>query len=160
MKKKVSNHVHEYIMKHIGDEHKIEKFSMFLENFFDEMEEEYHEVKEAFFEELEDFTDEIDETMMHTILENLRRKDGVYSGVKWTKEEVETVCKQYDVKARVESYGKSYDLVKFWFALNYVFAVHNSMNRTINGYVDLAIDEMTNKNICFDDLIRRIFKKI
>jgi hypothetical protein len=160
VKKKVSNYVHEYLVKNAGDEHKIEKFSMFLEEFFTEMTDEYEDVREAFYEELEDFTDEIDETMLHTILENLRRKDGVYSGVKWSKEEVEGVAKQYDVKAKVENYNKTYDITKFWFALNYVYAVHNSINRTINGYIDLAIDEMTNKNICFDDLIRRIFKKI
>ena len=160
MKKKVSNYVHEYLHKYAGEEHKIEKFSMFLEDFFTEMGDEYQDVKEAFYEELENFTDEIDETMLVSILENLRKKDGTYSGIKWSKEEVESVSKQYDVKNKVESYGKHYECDKFWFALNYVYAVHNSLNRTINGYVDLAIDEMTNKNICFDDLIRRIFKKI
>ena len=160
MKKKVSNYVHDYITKHANDEHKIEKFSMFLEGFFTEMGEEYQDVKEAFYDELENFTDEIDETMLFTILENLRKKDGTYSGVKWSKDEAESVSKQYDVKSKIEAHGKHYDCVKFWFALNYVYAVHHSVNRTINGYVDLAIDEITNKNICFDDLIRRIFKKM
>jgi hypothetical protein len=56
--------------------------------------------------------------------------------------------------------GKTYDCLKFWVAMNYVYAVHYNINRTINGYIELAIDELTNRNICFDDLVKRISKKI
>ena len=91
---------------------------------------------------------------------NLKRKDGTRSGIKWTKDEVASVAGQYDVKSKVEAAGKKYDPLYFWFAMNYVYAVHNNTNRTLNGYVELAVDEITNKNICFHDVIKRIFKKI
>jgi hypothetical protein len=75
-------------------------------------------------------------------------------------EEVESVAKQYDVKSKFEGTGKQCDLMKFWVAMNYVYASHYSINRTINGYIDLAVDELTNKNICFDSLLKKIFEKI
>lgn len=100
------------------------------------------------------------EEMLVAILDNLKRKDGTRSGIKWSKDEVASVAGQYDVKSKIEAAGKKYDPLYFWFAMNYVYAVHNNMNRTLNGYVELAVDEITNKNICFHDVIKRIFKKI
>lgn len=160
MKKAINKTISEYLTKHGSEVEKIEGFSMLIENFFETMDEEYHDVKEAFYDEVENYTDEIDEEMVNAIINNLRKKDGTYMGQKWSMEEVESVCKQYDVRHKVEALHKHYEPLKFWLAMNYVFAVHNSPNRTINGYVDLAIDEMTNKNICFEDLIKKIFKKI
>lgn len=160
MKKKINEHIHHYLTKHSGNDEKIQNFAFFIESFFHDMDEDYSDIKEAFCEELEDFTDEVDESMVTAIVENLKRKDSIHSGVKWTIEETETVCKQYDVKNKVESLGKRYDPLKFWLSMNYVYAVHFSINRSVTGYVDLAIDEMTNKNICFDDVVKRMFKKI
>lgn len=160
MKKKINEYVKHYIDKHSGHEEKIHGFAMFLEDFFCNMSEEYYDVKEAFFDELENFTEEIDEEMATAIVQNLKKRDGSHVGMKWSMEEVEAVCKQYDVRNKVEMLGKHYEPMKFWLSMNYVYAVHNSINRTTPGYVDLAIDEMTNKNICFDSLFKHIFKKI
>jgi predicted component of type VI protein secretion system len=160
MKKKISEFISGYLVKHAGDEEKIEKFSEFIDSFFSNISEEHSEVHTDFYTEVEDFTEEIDEAMMVEIVDSLRHKDGTHVGAKWTLEEVSTVAKQYDVKAKIEACGKEFCCDKFWLALNYVFAVHYSINRTINGYIDLAIDEYCNKNICFDKIIKTIFAKI
>lgn len=146
--------------KHDGDEEKIHELSKFIENFFHDMDEDYSEVRTAFYMELDDFTEEIDEEMLHEIVENLRQKDGTVVGVKWTIEEVDSVAKQYDVANKIDAYDCKYDLHKFWLAMNYVHATHYSPSRTLNGYIDLAIDEYCNKNIHFEDLVKRIFEKM
>lgn len=98
--------------------------------------------------------------MISEIVENLKQKDGTVVGAKWTMEDTESVAKQYDAKNKIQAVGKKYDTLRFWLALNYVYATHYSPSRTINGYVDLAVDEYTNKNICFDTLIKKIFEKM
>jgi hypothetical protein len=160
MKKRINDYISKYLHKHIGHEGKYESFAMFIEDFFQNMEEEYDDVREAFYDELENFTEEVDEEMAHAIVDNLKRKDNTHSGAKWSMEEVETVCKQYDVKNKIESVGKHYDMLRFWISMNYVYAVHYNINRNLSGYVDLAIDEMTNKNMCFDDLVKHVFRKM
>jgi hypothetical protein len=160
MKKKIGDHITNYLIKHTGDENKIIEFATFVEKFFENVPEEYEDVHYDFYSEVENFTTEIDEDMINEVISTLRTKEGTVSGVKWTIEESKSVAKQYDVKNKIESYGKTFDCHRFWFALNYVYAVHYSLNRTINGYVDLAIDEYCNKNICFDTTIRKIFERI
>ncbi len=157
MKKTISEMIHCYIEKHNEEPEKMKELTCFLEDFFNK--EGHEKVKEHFYDELEDFTEELDETIIHEAAEHLRRKDGTLSGVHWSMDEAEALCKQYDAKMKMENIGKRYDLTKFWFSINYVYAVHFSSNRTTNGYVDLAIDEIGNKNVCFDDLIRKIFEK-
>ena len=160
MKKSISENILQYLTKHEGNEEKMKDFSKFIETFFCDIEEDYAEIKTGFYSELEDFTDEIDEEMLHEIVGKFKRKDGTVSGVKWTLDEVEAVAKQYDVKSKLEGTDKHCDLLKFWVSMNYVYATHYSINRTINGYIDLAIDEYANKNICFDTLLKKIFEKI
>lgn len=160
MKKKINELIKGYLVKHAGEEEKIEEFSMFIEEFFDKKHEEHPEVHTSFYAEVEDFVEEVDEEMITAVVTELRHKDGSLSGAKWSLEDAMTVAKQYDVKTKVESCGCKHDCHKFWFAMNYVYAVHYSINRTINGYVDLAIDEICNKNVCFDKIIKKIFEKI
>jgi hypothetical protein len=160
MKKKISEFINNYLVKHAGEEDKINGFAVFVEDFFSSIPDEHAIIHSDFYSEVENFTEEIDEEMITEVVECLRHKDGTLSGAKWSLEEVKNVVKQYDVKAKIEAIGKTFDCHKFWFALNYVYAVHYSINRTINGYVDLAIDEYTNKNICFDKVIRHMFEKI
>lgn len=157
---KIKKHIDSFFEKYANDKERIGKFSEFVENFFHEMPEEYYDVKEAFEEELEEIVDEIDEEMVKTIVENLRFRDGKISGERWTKEETINYCRQYDAKNKIKELGKEPDELYFYFAMNYVYAVHNDANRTINGYVNLAIDEITNKNLCISHLIKKIFKKI
>jgi hypothetical protein len=160
MKKTINDSIHHYLMKHSDNDEKLGEFSKFIDSFFHEIEEDYAEVKAGFYTELEDFTEELDEEMLHEIVEKFKRKDGTISGVKWTLEDVENVMKQYDVKTKLEGTGKHCDPLKFWVSMNYVYATHYSINRTINGYIDLAVDEYANKNICFDALLKKIFEKI
>jgi hypothetical protein len=160
MKKRISEYITDYIGKYGTDEEKMGSFAELIEDFFNDMGEELEYVREAFQEELKDKTEEVTKEMLIEIVENLKHKDGTHSGMKWTEEEVGSVARQYDVEGKIKTIGKKYCPVKFWFAMNYVYAVHYNVTRTINGYVDLAIDEIGNKNICFDDLVKRIFEKI
>jgi hypothetical protein len=160
MKKKISEYIETYLIKHMGEEAKLVEFASFVEDFFTGVPEEFAEIHGDFYDEVENFTTEVDEEMIIEIMNHLRHKDGTLSGTKWTLEEAKNVAKQYDVMAKVEACGKNFECHKFWFALNYVYATHYSINRTINGYIDLAIDEYCNKNICFDTTIKKIFEKI
>jgi predicted RNA-binding protein len=158
--KKISEYINHYLHKNAGNEEKIESFSQFIENFFANIDDEHSIVHVDFSNEIENFTEEVDTEMITAVVANLRHKDGTLSGEKWNMEEVKTVVKQYDVKNKIESIGKIFDFQKFWLSLNYAYATHYSINRTINGYIDLAIDEYTNRNICFETLIKKIFEKI
>jgi hypothetical protein len=160
VKKKISEHIQTYFTKHMGEEEKLNQFAIFIEDFFEKIPEEFTDIHKEFYSEVENFTNEIDEEMITEIVENLRHKDGSIAGSKWSLDDARSVVKQYDVKNKIETCGKIFDCHKFWLALNYVYAVHYSINRTINGYIDLAIDEYCNKNICFDTTIRKIFEKI
>jgi hypothetical protein len=160
MKKKISEHIQSYLTKHMGEEEKINDFAVFVEDFFGRIPDEHSNVHKDFYSEIEAFTNEIDEEMIAEVIDCLRHKDGTLSGAKWSLEEAKSVVKQYDVKGKIEACGKTFDCHRFWLALNYVYATHYSINRTINGYVDLAIDEYCNKNICFDTTIMAIFEKI
>jgi hypothetical protein len=157
---KIKHHIHQYLEKHAAEMPKIEEFAEFVAEFFEGMDEEYKEVAMAFKEELEDFVFEIEEEVATFIVENLKKRDGTHAGMKWTREEVSTVAKQNDVERKVAASGKHYDCLKFWVAMNYVYAVHYNINRTTNGYIELAIDEITNKNICFEELLKKISKKL
>ena len=42
--------------------------------------------------------------------------------------------------------------------MNYVFATHFNTNRTIAGYIELAVDEICNKNIGFDLILKDLKK--
>jgi hypothetical protein len=160
MKKRISENIIEYLTKHAGNETKIGEFSEFIERFFCDMEEEYSEVKMGFMMDLEEFTDELEEEALQEMVERFKRKDGTLSGIKWTMNEVEDVIKQYGVKEKLEGTDKPCNLLKFWVAMNYVYATHYSINRTLNGYIDLAVDEYANKNICFDTLLKKVFERM
>jgi hypothetical protein len=160
MTKKISECINHYIQKHIDDEEKIISLANFIEDFFITMPEEHTGISDTFHAKIDEFTDELETEMIIEAVSNLKHRDGTVSGAKWSLEEAKTVAKQYDIKNKIEAAGKKFDCHIFWFALNYVYAVHYSLNRTINGYVELAIDEYTNKNICFDNIIRKIFDEI
>jgi hypothetical protein len=160
MEKRISEYITGYIKKYGTDDEKMGSFAEFIEGFFEDMDEELVYIRDAFHEEIKEKTEEVTEEMLIEIVENLKHKDGSYSGIKWTREEVSTVARQYDVEGKMKTIGKKFCPVRFWFAMNYVYAVHYNVSRTVNGYVDLAIDELGNKNICFDDIVKRIFEKI
>lgn len=157
---KIKHDIHEYLKKYGTDHTKIEEFADFVNDFFTNVEEGYYDITEAFCEELEEFVFEIDEEMAAEIVNSFVRRDGTPSGIKWSQIETDGVAKQNNIPEKIEALHKRYDSIKFWLAMNYVYAVHYNINRTTNGYIELAMDEMTNKNVCFDDLIKKITKKI
>ena len=144
----------DYRFEHLGekDVHKVEKFYEFLDEYFVELKEKHHDVYDDFKEQLHDFVYEVDPEMVHDAVQKLIRKDGVV-GAKWSKDDTNAVAKQYGLPAkRVE-----FDACVFYFAMNYVFAVHYSPDRTITHYVDLALDEIDDRNVCIKDKIREVY---
>ena len=156
MKKSIGEMIVEYIRNQSEHNDKIDGLTTVIDNILDKDE----NIKSVMYNDITEYTDEVDDETIKAIVEKLRRRDGTLSGVRWSMEETCTLATQYDVENKTKLCGKIYSDIKFWFAMNYVFAVHYSITRTINGFVELAIDEMCNKNVCFDDIIKRIFEKI
>lgn len=154
MRKSISSMLSDYVMAHRDDEEKIHELAHRIEGFFEDSE---HGVE--FYDELDEMTNEITEDMIVAVSEVLCQRDGTHVPPKWTKEDAENLAKQYDIKHKLAGYGKEYKPCKFWFAMNYAYATHYNLNRTLNGYVDLAIDELANKNTCFDHIIRDIYNR-
>ena len=69
------------------------------------------------------------------------------------------VAKQNGIPEKMEEHGKHYCSIKFWVAMNYVYAVHYNINRSTNGYIELALDELCNHNISFEDLVKKVVRK-
>ena len=69
------------------------------------------------------------------------------------------VAKQNGIPEKMEEHGKKYCATKFWVAMNYVYAVHYNINRSTNGYIELALDELCNHNISFEDLVKKVVRK-
>lgn len=155
----IKHYIEGYLNRHVSHPEKIEEFSEFIEEFFIRAKEEHEEMVHSFSKELEDYVYEIDEECAEKVIMSLKRRDGSISGKKWSHSEVETVAKQNDVHRRIEAAGKKYDCIKFWIAMNYVYAVHYNINRTLNGYIELAMDELLNDNIGFEDLVKTLSKK-
>jgi hypothetical protein len=155
----IKSKIETYLTKNAANPDKIEGFSKFVHDFFEHVEEGYNDIAVAFEEELEEYVYEIDEECAEAIISTLTRKDGVLSGKKWSLEETTMVAKQNDVAHKVEMCGRRHDCIKFWVAMNYVYAVHYNVNRTVNGYIELAIDELANRNFGFEELVKRIHKK-
>lgn len=149
MKKTISEMIEGYIKRHANDEEKLLILTNAIESYFEDPSD-----AAQFWSAIEGVTDEVTPEMIHEAAEKLKRRDGSHSSIKWTKEETDVIEKQYDVKNKLGSYNTVYDSCKFWFAMNYIYAVHFNINRTINGYVDLAVDELANKNVCFDKIIK------
>lgn len=160
MTKQVSHTLVKYFEKYGTDTEKMKDFSEFIEKLICGMESEYDDIKEYFISEIHEFTYEIDEEVVTKVISKLKHKDDTESGCKWSSDETVNVIKQYGVKEKIESFGCKFNPVTFYFAMNYVYAVHHSVNRTLNGYIDLAVDELLNKNVSFKNLICEILENV
>ena len=146
------NGLKEYLMKHSDDEHKINDFIDFM---YDVIAKGPSEMAEGFYEELDDFLDDITHEKIEYVLSNIRRKDGKV-GIKWTCDETKTVAKQFDVCAKLKEHHKEFDPDCWWFAMNYAYAVHYCISKSLSNYVDIAIDELTNPAIKMKHIIRHM----
>jgi predicted Zn-dependent protease with MMP-like domain len=113
MKKKMSDHISGYLVKHMGEEDKMVEFAKFVEDFFENIPEEHDDLHYDFYAEVENFANEIDEEMIAEVIATLHTKEGTHSGTKWTLDDAKNVVKQYDVKTKIENCGKSFDCHKF-----------------------------------------------
>jgi uncharacterized protein with WD repeat len=155
---KIKTAVSNYLHKYGHDEEKVNEFAEFLEMFFHDAPEEHHEMVSEFEDEIEDFVWEISDEELMAAIENLKRRDGTHSGIKWTHDETCLAAKQFGVEAKIKELKKGhFESLKFWFAMNYVYAVHYKSDKSLSCYVELAIDELTNKNVHFDDIIKSVF---
>lgn len=144
----------DYRLGHLDekDEARIKKFYEFLDEYFVELKEEHHEIYEHFKTELHEFVYEVDSEMVHEAVKKLVRRDGTV-GPKWTKDDTNAVAKQYNLHTkRVE-----FDACIFYFAMNYVYAVHFTPEKTITHYVDIALEEIDDRNVCIKDKIREVY---
>lgn len=156
---KISHHLQQFTEKHPHDIEKMVELQELIGNFFDrEVYEKAYDLYADFKEELEDFVYELTEEIIVEAASFLKRKDG-FTGAKWTREEVDSVAKQFDAEMKVKSHDKDYDPLLFWFAMNYAYATHSALNKTISVYIDLAVDEMTDKNVCIKEKIREIHRR-
>jgi hypothetical protein len=138
------NKLLKYHEKFKDEPEKMEKLFMLFEELITvDIKEENNELYEDFMMEFEDHVDFIDEEEIITAITYLKKKDGS-PGNKWTKDEVEAVVKQFNIEERL---GEKYCKHKFWFAMNYAYAVHCAPNKTLSNYVEMAIDEMMDANV-------------
>jgi recombinational DNA repair protein RecT len=156
---KISHHLQHFTEKHPHDIDKMTELQEMIGSFFDHrVYEKDYDMYVEFKEELEDFVYELTDEIIIETASYLKRKDG-FVGPKWSREEVESVAKQFDAENKVKSHDKEYCPILFWFAMNYAYATHSALNKTISVYIDLAVDELTDKNICIKDKIREIHKR-
>jgi hypothetical protein len=149
-------HLKEYLLTYSGDERKVQDFIDFM---YDAMDRTPVDMVNKFYDELDDFLDNITHEKIEHLLTHIIRKDGVV-GIKWSCEETKSVAKQYDVINKLKNHGVTYNDDCWWFALNYAYAVHYCVSKSVSNYVDIAIDELTNKNIKMKYLIRHMLEQL
>lgn len=151
---KIKELVYEYITAHNDDNGRIEKFSLFIHDYFKHLKEQHPEIYHDFKEELDDFTFEINDDVIENAIARLIRKDGK-NGKKWEIEDTTAVGKQYGIFTKHAEISTSI----WYFALNYTYAVHYRTDRTIAEYVELSCEEISDKNICIEGKIKHLYKK-
>lgn len=121
-----------------------EDLAEFIDKFFCEHKELYNEFRASAEDALAVITPEI----AVEAVSKLVRKDGTV-GEKWSRADTNEVARQYGL---AEKYS-DFDPCVFYFAMNYAFAVHHYPAFTIQNFIDIAFDEIHNKNV---SLRRRI----
>jgi hypothetical protein len=145
-----------YMKKHNNSAESIDKVSDLFEDLIcEELKENHHELYEEFMAEFDELINEITDEDIHMAVDHLCRKDGT-KGPKWTREETDSVITQFNIHDKAL---KDFSDIEFWFAMNYAFAVHGAPNKTISVYIDLALDELFDKNICFKSKVRLLNEK-
>jgi hypothetical protein len=147
MKKQIKH----YIARHHGDPDSMEPLMDLFEDLVcDELKHNHPELYHEFMEEFNELMNEITEEDIINAVGMLMKKDGT-RGPKWAREETDSLIHQFNIR---EKAGKKFEDIDFWFAMNYAFANHSAPNKTISAYIDLALDEMLDKNVCFKKKIR------
>lgn len=121
-----------------------------FEEFLLEVKIEMPEVHKELMEDIDEVVDIVTEEEIACAISNMERKDGVKEP-KWKKEEVIDMIKSFSIH---EKAGKDFCNHQFWFAMNYAYATHAAPNKTISVYIDLALDEMFDKNVTIKEKIR------
>jgi hypothetical protein len=150
MKKEIRH----YIERHHGNPDSMEPLmELFEELVCEELKTENPELYIEFMEEFNELMNEITEEDIHDAVASLIKKDGT-RGAKWSREETDSLIGQFNIRDRV---GRDrFEEIDFWFAMNYAFANHSAPNKTVSSYIELAIDEMLDQNVCFNKKIRII----
>lgn len=146
-----------YLKKHHGDEVAFEKMGDLFEDLIcNDLKENHREMYNVFMENFHSLTDQITDEDICEAIEHLHRKDGIV-GPKWSKDEVISVMHQFNVREKTTEHFSD---VEFWAAMNYAFASHAAPNKTMSAYIDLAMDELFDKNVCFKKKMKFIIEKI
>lgn len=144
-----------YVERHPSVEQMEELGDLLEELISVELKENHHEMYLEFMAEFDELVNEITDEDIIFAAENLCRKDGA-KGPKWSMEETDKLMHQFNIK---EKSHKEIREIEFWFAMNYAFATHASPNKTISVYIDLALDELHDKNVCFKHKIKLLNEK-
>jgi hypothetical protein len=134
----------------------MEQFSDMLEGFIcDEVKEHHPEMHERFMAEFHELMNAPTNYEIEMAVGALIRKDHA-NGPKWGLDDVKTVAAQFNLHEKTDNKFSDHEL---WFAMNYAFAVHGAPNKTMSAYIELAIDELHDPNVCYKDKIRVLAAK-
>ena len=132
--------------RHGNSPESIEKISDLFEDLIcDELKNNHRALYNEFMIEFDEIINEITDEDIECAVEHLCRKDG-RKGAKWSREETDNIIKQFNIH---EKALKDFTEIEFWFSMNYAYAVHGGPNKTISAYIDLALDELFDRNVCF-----------
>lgn len=151
---RIKDKIYEYLETHHSNLTEMERFSIFVQDYFCEVKLEHPEIYEDFKEELEKFTFVITDEVVEIALGELKRKDEK-EGIKWTRMDTDAVAKQYVVNKK-----DGFDPLMWYFGMNYAYAIHYAPNRSIVDYVELANDEIHDVNIPVCKKIKTLYKKL
>ena len=150
---KIKNLLYGYIKKYHDNIDKLNDLADFFNNHFDKIKDIHTELYDELKDDLEKFAFVIDENVITKAIDNLQRKDGK-TGKKWEKEDTSTVAKQYGIFTKHSEITPEI----WYFALNYTYAVHYHIDRILSEYVELACEEIADRNICIKSKIYHLYK--
>lgn len=132
-------------------EENVENFIKFTEDFFCDHKNEYPDVYNKFKKEMEDHFYHITPEIAIEAVSKLKRKDGLM-GEKWSRDDTNEVSRQYKLAEKYPDLNPC----EFYFAMNYAYAVHYYPSFTIQNFIDIAFDEIHDKNVSIKHKIKEM----
>jgi hypothetical protein len=145
-----------YIKCHGQDNEKMEEVTELFEGLVcEEVKFAMPVVYEKFMKEFNELLDDITDEDVKEAVSYLHKKDGT-TGHKWTLEETKSVMSQFNIH---EKAGRKVSEIEFWFGMNYAYASHYTPNKPVSYYIELAFDEIFDKNVCFNTKVKHLLEK-
>ena len=138
------------ISEYVSEEN-VEHFIKFIEDFFCDHKDENPEIYEEFQKDLEDHFYDVTPEIAIKAVSKLKRKDGL-RGEKWSRDDTNELSKQYKLAEKYPELNPC----EFYFAMNYAYAVHYYPSFTIQNFIDIAFDEIHDRNVSIKHKIKEI----